>query len=353
MSDQDLFTGTQPVSPGRAFDIGKLQAFMEQHVAGFSGNLDAREFKGGQSNPTYSLTAGGKRYVMRRKPPGQLLKSAHAVDREYKVMSALGATDVPVPKTYALCTDESVIGTWFYIMDHVEGRIIWGNDVPDSNPEERAAIHDSMIETFARLHAVDYQAVGLSDYGKPTDYIARTLSRFVGQYRLEETTKIPEMDWLADWLPENIPPEEPATVVHGDYKLANLVLHPTEPKVIAILDWELSTIGQPLADLAVYALYYRQGEDVPGGLRHLPLKEMGIPTEEEMLAMYCKYSGRSSVPHWEYYLAAMLFRHAQISLGILARAQKGTASSEHAMMMGKRAWPQSKAAYDIAKALAG
>lgn len=352
MSDQDLFTGTQPIAPGRGFDVDKLQAYMEENVAGFTGALDVREFKGGQSNPTYSLTAGGKRYVMRRKPPGQLLKSAHAVDREYKVMSALNGTGVPVPRTYALCTDEGVIGTWFYIMDHVDGRIIWGNDVPGSDPEERAAIHDSMIETFARLHAVDYRAVGLSDYGRPTDYMARTLNRFIGQYRLEETTKIPEMDWLADWLPENIPPEEPAAIVHGDYKLANLVLHPTEPKVIAILDWELSTIGQPLADLAVYALYYRQGSDTPGGLKDLPLKDMGIPTEEEMLALYRKYSGRDSIPHWEYYLAAMLFRHAQISLGILARAQKGTASSEHALMMGKRAWPQSKAAYDIARTLA-
>jgi aminoglycoside phosphotransferase (APT) family kinase protein len=353
MSEQDLFTGTQPVAPGRAFDVDRLQAFMEEHVEGFSGTLDVREFKGGQSNPTYSLTAGGKRYVMRRKPPGQLLKSAHAVDREYKVMSALGPTDVPVPRTYALCTDDSVIGTWFYIMDHVEGRIIWGNDVPGVDRDERAAIHESMIEVLARLHRVDHEAVGLGDYGKPTDYIARTLKRFIGQYQLEETTKIPEMDWLAEWLPANIPPEERPGIVHGDYKLANLVLHPTEPKVIGILDWELSTIGQPLADLAVYALYYRQGEDVPGGLQHLDQRALGIPTEEEMLATYCRHAGRDSIPHWEYYLAAMLFRHAQISLGILARAQKGTAASDQALMMGHRAWPQSKAAYDIARRLAG
>jgi aminoglycoside phosphotransferase (APT) family kinase protein len=234
-------------------------------------------------------------------------------------------------------------------MDHLDGRIIWGNEMPDSNPEERAAVYESMIEVLARLHKVDYLAVGLGDYGKPTDYIARTLNRFIGQYHLPETTKIPEMDWLAEWLPANIPPEEPATIVHGDYKLANLVLHPTEPKVIGILDWELSTIGAPLADLAVHCLYYRQGADVPGGLEHLDLKAMGIPTEQELLAKYCQYSGRESIPHWEYYMAAMLFRHAQISLGILARAQKGTAASDQALMMGRRAWPQSKAAYDIAQ----
>ncbi|MFN3230928.1 MAG: phosphotransferase [Alphaproteobacteria bacterium] len=353
MSEQDAFTGTQPVDPARGFDVSALQAFMEEHVAGFSGTVEVREFKGGQSNPTYSLTAGGTRYVLRRKPPGQLLKSAHAVDREYRVMTALAETDVPVPRTYALCTDESVIGTWFYIMDHVEGRIIWDNDMPGSNPEERAAVYDSMIRTLAGLHAVDHVAVGLETYGKPTDYIARTLNRFIGQYQLAETTKIPEMDWLAEWLPAHIPPEEPAGIVHGDFKLANLVLHPTEPEVIAILDWELSTIGNPIADLAVHCLPYHPGLDPRGPLTDLDLPALGIPTEADLLAAYCRYTGRDYVPHWNYVMAAMLFRHAQISLGILARAEKGTAASEHAVEMGKRAWPLSKAAYDIAQRLIG
>ena len=353
MAEQDLFSGTVPVSPDRAFDVGALEAFMKENVSGYEGPLDVREFKGGQSNPTYSLAAGGKRYVMRKKPPGQLLKSAHAVDREYRVMSALEGTGVPVPKCHALCTDESVIGTWFYIMDHVEGRILWDNDMPDSTPGERAAVYGSMVRTLARLHAVDHVAVGLETFGKPADYIARTLNRFVGQYQLPETEKIDEMDWLAGWLPANIPPEEPAGIVHGDFKLANLVLHPTAPDVVAVLDWELSTIGDPIADLAVHCLPYHVGAEISFGIAHLDLPALGIPTEEELLAAYCRETGRDHVPNWDYMMAAMLFRHAQISLGILARAKKGTAASEHAVAMGKRAWPFAKAAYAIARRLEG
>ena len=219
-------------------------------------------------------------------------------------MTALHGTGVPVPKTYALCTDDNVIGTWFYIMDHVEGRIIWDNDMPDSNPEERAAVYTAMVETLAKLHAVDHVAIGLDTYGKPTDYIARTLNRFRGQYQLPETEKIPEMDWLAEWLPAHIPPEEPAGIVHGDFKLANLVLHPTEPEVIAILDWELSTIGNPIADLAVHCLPYYPGLDPRGPLTDLDLPSLGIPSEAELLAAYCRATGRDSAPHWNYIMAA-------------------------------------------------
>lgn len=347
LDEQALFSGTQEVAPDRRFDIAKLQAFMEEHVEGFSGTLEAREFKGGQSNPTYALTAGGKRYVMRRKPPGVLAKSAHAVDREFRVMSALGNTDVPVPKTYALCTDESVIGTWFYIMDHVEGRIIWGNEMPDSNPEERAAVYDSMIKTMAKLHAVDHLSVGLETYGKPTDYVARTLNRFIGQYQEPETLKIPEMDALAEWLPANIPADVPPSIVHGDFKLANLVLHPTEPEVIAILDWELSTIGNPYADLACHCLPYHYGPDIEGGMRDIDRAAMGIPDEDAHVAAYCRHAGLSEMPDWSYYMAFMLFRHAAISLGILRRSEEGTAASEHARKMGLRAYPMSAAAMAI------
>lgn len=349
MDEQDLFSGTQEVSTARAFDMSALQAFMEENVAGFSGSLKVREFRGGQSNPTYSLTAGGAHYVMRRKPPGVLLKSAHAVDREYKVMSALGGTDVPVPRTYALCTDEAVIGTWFYIMDHVEGRILWENDLPGVSAGERGAIYDSMIDTLARLHKVDHVAVGLSDFGKPSDYVARQLKRFIGQYQLPETTKIPEMERLAEWLPANIPPDEPPSIVHADFKLANLVLHPTRPEVIAILDWELSTIGNPIADLAAHCVPYHMADDGRGGLKGQDLSALGIPSEAGHLAAYCRYSGRSEIPDWDYYTAFVLFRLAQISLGILARAEKGTAASDHAREMGKRAWSYSASAWEMAQ----
>lgn len=349
MDEQSLFSGTQEVSKDREIDAGRLQAFMEEQVEGFNGALDIREFKGGQSNPTYSLTAGGKRYVMRRKPPGPILKSAHAVDREYKVMTALADTDVPVPRTYALCTDENVIGTWFYIMDHVDGRILWENALPGLAPKERKAIYSSMIETLAALHRVDHRAVGLEDYGKPSDYVARQLKRFVGQYELDETQKIPEMTKLAEWLPANIPPDEPPAVVHADFKLANLVLHPAKPKVIAILDWELSTIGNPIADLAAHCMPYHMREGSGGGLIGLDLDALGIPSEEAHLAAYCRQTGRSEVPDWDYYVAFVLFRLAQISLGILARAEKGTAASDHAREAGKRAWPYSEAAWAMAQ----
>ena len=347
LDEQDAFSGTQEVAPDRQFDEGRLQEFMQDHVEGFSGTLDVREFKGGQSNPTYALTAGGERYVMRRKPPGALLKSAHAVDREYRVMTALGKTNVPVPRTYALCTDEEIIGTWFYIMDHVEGRIIWGNEMPDSNPEERTAVYESMIKTLAQLHAVDYRAIGLETYGKPSDYVARTLGRFMGQYQLPETRKLPDMDFLCDWLPANIPPDPSPVIVHGDFKLANLVLHPTEPEVIAILDWELSTIGAPYADLACHCLPYHYGPDIEGGMRDIDRAALGLPELDAHVARYCHHAGLTEVPHWDYYMAFMLFRHAAISLGILARAEKGTAASDHAIRMGERAWPMAAAARRI------
>ncbi len=349
MDEQDLFSGTQEVAPDRAFDIGALQDFMEREVAGFSGSLDVREFKGGQSNPTYSLTAGGTHYVMRRKPPGVLLKSAHAVDRDYRVMTALADTDVPVPRTYALCTDESVVGTWFYVMDHADGRILWQNDLPGLSASERGAIYGSMIDILARLHRVDHVGVGLESFGKPSDYVARQLKRFIGQYALPETAKIPEMDRLAQWLPANIPPDEPPAIVHADFKLANLVLHPTRPEVIAILDWELSTIGNPIADLAAHCVPYHMADDGRGGLKGQDLAALGIPSEEAHLAAYCRHAGRSEVPDWSYYMAFVLFRLAQISLGILARAEKGTAASDHAHEMGKRAWSYSSAAWEMAQ----
>ena len=349
MDEQLLFSGTQEVSKDREIDVDSLQAFMEEAVAGFSGSLDVREYRGGQSNPTYSLTAGGKRYVMRRKPPGPILKSAHAVDREYKALTALAVSSVPVPRTYALCIDESVIGTWFYIMDHVDGRIFWENSLPGLDPESRTAIYNSMIETLAALHRVDHISVGLEDFGKPSDYVARQLKRFVGQYELDETQKIPEMTKLAEWLLANIPADQPPVIVQGDFKLANLVLHHDRPEVIGVLDWELSTIGNPIADLACHCMPYHLGADTHGGMEHLDLASLGIPSEEDHLNAYCAAVGLNEIPDWDYYMAFVLFRNAQISLGILARAEKGTASSDHASAMGARAWPYSKAAWGMAQ----
>lgn len=355
MDRANEFTGTQDVREQHRFDVARLQAFMEEHVEGFSGTLEVAQFKGGQSNPTFLLDAGGKRYVMRRKPPGELLKSAHAVDREYKVITALGQTDVPVPRTYALCTDDSVVGTWFYIMDHVEGRIFWTPDLPEVEKGERRAIYEGMADALARLHSVDHEAIGLGDFGKPSDYIARQIHIWTKQYKASETETIEEMDRLIEWLPAHLPPDEGPCVVHGDFRLDNMIFHPTEPRVIAILDWELSTIGDPMADFSYNCMPYHLAvqANTSGLARHDP-SDLGIPTEDDYIALYCARTGRDRIDNWDYYLAYNIFRLAAISQGIMGRVVAGTAASAKAIESGKRARPLAEQAWaQVEKILEG
>jgi aminoglycoside phosphotransferase (APT) family kinase protein len=320
---------------------------MRQQVDDFAGPIDVEQFKGGQSNPTYLVRAGGKSYVMRRKPSGKLLPSAHAVDREYRVITALAATDVPVAKTYALCTDESVIGTAFYIMDYVEGRIFWDPALPGMMPAERAAIFDEMNRVIAALHRVDYQAVGLEDYGKPGSYFARQINRWTKQYRASETETIEAMDHLIDWLPQHIPADDETRIVHGDYRIDNVVFHPKEPRALAVLDWELSTLGHPMSDFAYHCMVWRMSPGEFRGLAGADVKDLGIPSEAEYVAAYCRRVGREPVPEheWEYYVAFNMFRLAAILQGVLARALQGNASNPSALETGRRARALSEAAW--------
>ena len=251
---QEQNTGTRDVGEAHRFDVGQLEEYMASHVESFRGPLKVSQFKGGQSNPTYLLEADSGKYVLRRKPPGKLLQSAHAVDREYQIISALYGADFPVPRPYVLCEDDEVIGTMFFIMEYVDGRIFWELDLPNANTAGRAALYDNVNETIARLHSFDYETLGLENYGKPGNYFARQVSRWSGQYRASETGQIESMDALMEWLPENIPDDESAAIVHGDFRLDNMIVHPVEPRVIAVLDWELSTIGHPLADFTYHLM---------------------------------------------------------------------------------------------------
>ncbi len=344
---QETFSGTMAVREAHRFDTRRLQRYMEEHVEGFSGTLEVAQFKGGQSNPTYRLSAGGKTYVMRRKPPGKLLPSAHAVDREYRVITALGRAGIPVPRTYALCTDESVVGTWFYIMDCVEGRIFWEPDLPGMTPDERSAIYDALNDAIARLHSVDYKAVGLENFGKPGNYFERQINRWSKQYRASETESIPAMDKLIEWLPQNIPPGDDTSVVHGDFRLDNVIYHPSEPRLIAILDWELSTLGHPLGDFTYHLMSWRLAPDQFRGLRGLDLKALGIPDEDAYVTAYCRRTGRDGIANLDFYMAYNMFRLAGILQGIMGRVVEGTAASRHAVEMGKRARPIAELGWSI------
>lgn len=323
-------------------DTASLGAYLAGHLDGFSGTLSAEKFEGGQSNPTFKLTAGGKSYVLRRKPPGELLKSAHAVDREYRVITALRDTDVPVPRTYLLCEDESVIGSMFYVMEYMEGRILWDPLVPEAKDNaERAAIYDAMNKTMAALHNVDVDAVGLSDYGRPGNYFARQTDRWTKQYRASETQRIEAMERLIPWLVENMPEDDGVvSLVHGDYRLDNMMFHATEPQVIALLDWELSTLGHPLADLANQCMAWMLPRE--GGIKGLAgvdRKALGIPSDEEYIARYCERTGREGIENWNFYIVFSLFRLAAICQGIVKRAQIGTASSAEADSRGDAVIP--------------
>jgi aminoglycoside phosphotransferase (APT) family kinase protein len=331
-SRQEQNSGTTAVREGHRFDVARLQDYMVSHVEGFHGPLDVEQFKGGQSNPTYLLSAASGRYVLRRKPPGKLLKSAHAVDREFRVISALYAADFPVPRPCALCKDDEVIGTMFYVMECVDGRIFWEPDLPGCDPEERKAIYDDVNATLAKLHGFDYRHLGLEDFGKPGNYFARQISRWSSQYRASETSTIEAMDHLIDWLPKHIPAEDSASIVHGDYRLDNMVIHPEEPRVIAVLDWELSTIGHPLADFTYHLMTWQMPDIGIGsaGLLGSDLDALGIPTSDDYTRAYCERTGRSGIQNAEFYAAFNFFRIAAILQGIAGRVRDGTAASAQA-----------------------
>ena len=339
---QEQNSGMRDVREAHRFDEGNLETYLASHLEGFRAPLSVRQFKGGQSNPTYFLEAGSGRYVLRRKPPGKLLKSAHAVDREFRIISALHATGFPVPRPYLLCEDDDVIGTTFFVMEFVEGRIFWDLDLPDLDATERTAIYADVNDTIAALHNLDYAAIGLQDYGKSGNYFSRQISRWTGQYRASEIDVVDAMDALIRWLPEHIPDDESVSIVHGDYRLDNIILHPTEPRVLAVLDWELSTIGHPLADFTYHLMTWQMPEIGIGsrGLLGKPLAELGIPDEVAHIERYCRKTGRSGgIPDRNFYSAFNFFRLAAILQGIAGRVRDGTAASAHAQLAVKSVRP--------------
>ena len=343
------FEGTTAVREQHRFDEAALAAWMAAHVEGYKGPLQVEQFRGGQSNPTYRLVAGSGRYVLRRKPPGQLLPSAHAVDREYKVMTALAKAGFPVPRTHGLCEDPTVIGTPFFVMDCVDGRIFWDQSLPDMTGPQRAEIYDEMNRVIAALHSVDCQAIGLGDYGRPGNYFARQIKRWSEQYRASETEKVEAFENLIVWLPANIPPGDETTIVHGDFRMDNMIFHPREPRVLAVLDWELSTLGHPLADFSYHCMSWHIAPGAFRGIAGLDLKALNIPDEAAYIARYCERTGRTGIAHWDFYLAFSMFRIAAILQGIAKRAQIGTAASAQAVETGKRARPMAELAWSRAE----
>src|ERR1700741_2026992 len=335
----EQFIGTKPVEERHRFELSGLEKLLDEKVS------VVEQFKGGQSNPTYRLTAvSGKKYVLRRKPPGKLLPSAHAVEREYRVIKALHPTGFPVAKPHVLCEDESVIGTAFYVMDYVEGRVLWDPALPGMTRAQRAAIWNEQNRVIALLHTIDFREIGLVDFGKPGNYIGRQVERWSKQYRASETQKIEAMDGLIGWLPQNIPPEAGTTVVHGDYRLDNTIFHPREARILAVLDWELSTLGDPLADFAYHCMSWHIPPGQFRGIAGLDLAALGIPSEAEYVALYCKRTGRAGIErsHWDFYMAYNLFRIAAILQGIAKRVVDGTAASDHARDAGARARPMAE-----------
>lgn len=314
-----------------AFDEAALESWLSANVAGFAGPLTVEQFNGGQSNPTYRLTTPTARYVLRRKPPGPLLKGAHDVLREARVQRALHGTDVPVAQIFAVCEDESVIGSAFYVMDMVEGRVFWDAAFSEVPKAERAAYFDEMNRVIAALHSVDHEGVGLGNYGRPGNYFARQIGRWSKQYLEDELAgRLPDMDALVEWLPTAIPAGDETCVVHGDFRCDNMIFHPNEPRVLAVLDWELSTLGHPLADFAYHAMMYRMPGDIVAGLGGADPAPLGLPTEAEYIAAYCARTGRTEIANWDFYLAFNFFRLAAIFHGIKGRVLRGTASNAQA-----------------------
>ncbi len=343
-----LFSGTRPVEARDAIDEAALAAWMADHVPGYAGPLAVRQFRGGQSNPTYRLDTPGGAYVLRRKPFGALLPSAHAVDREFRVISALGATGFPVPRAYGLCMDEGVIGAAFYVMSLVEGRVFWEAELPGLAPAERTGVYNAAIDAMARLHGVDPAAAGLADFGRPGNYFARQVERWTRQYRAAQTETVADMERLIDWLPRTAPDQTRTAIVHGDYRLDNLIIHPTRLEVSAVLDWELSTLGDPLADFSYFLMNWSLPRDGRNGLAGLDLPALGIPTQDEAVARYCRATGRDGLPDLDWYFAYNLFRLAGILQGVARRALDGNASSPQAAEMGARVAPLAEAAWGFA-----
>ncbi len=345
MSDMtSMFSGTMAVPQRHQFEVGALEAYLKDRLPDFAGPLELEIFKGGQSNPTYKLITPGRTYVMRAKPGpvAKLLPSAHAVEREFRVLEALGSTDVPVGKVYCLCEDESVIGRAFFVMEFVDGRVLWEQSLPGMSTSERAAVYDEMNRVMALLHTVDFDAIGLSSFGKPGNYFARQIGRWSKQYQASETEKIDEMDRLIEWLPQHIPAGDETSIVHGDYRLDNLIFARDEPRILAILDWELSTLGHPLADFSYHCMSWHIPPGQFRGIAGLDLPALGIPDEQAYIRKYCERTRRDPaqlLEHWDFYLAYNMFRLAAILQGIVKRVVDGTASNSRAPETADRVRP--------------
>jgi len=341
--------GANLVAPIHPIDPVALAAWLRVNVDAGIGDIVVEQYQGGQSNPTYRLTAGERRYVLRRKPPGKLLPSAHAVDREFRVMAALAETGVPVAKMHALCEDDAVIGTAFYVMEYVEGRILWDPTLPGMMPAQRAAHYDELNRVIAALHQVDYAAIGLGEFGRTGSYIERQVARWSKQYRAAAADHIDAMDRLIEWLPAHIPDSDETSIVHGDYRLDNVIFHPTEPRILAVLDWELSTLGHPLSDFAYQVMAWRLSPQEFRGIKGADLAALGIPSESDYVAAYCRRTGRQQIPDFEFYLIFNMFRIAAILHGVLSRALQGNAASADAVAMGSRARPVADVAWRMAR----
>ena len=350
---QQAFSGTKEAAPALRLDAARLETYLARHVAGFAGPLSIKQFKGGQSNPTYLLETPARRYVLRRKPPGKLLPSAHAVDREYRVIRALHAQDFPVAEPLAFCADDSVAGTPFYVMSCVDGRIFWEPQMPGSNAAERAAVYDGMNTAIARLHSFDSSKIGLEDFGRGENYVARQVDRWSKQYRASETEKIDAMERLVEWLPRHIPPGGPPRLVHGDYRLDNLIVANNSPKILAVLDWELSTLGDPLADFTYHLMaWHMPHSDSAAGTATLvghDLPALGIPSMADYVDAYVKRTGLDPRPALPVYLAYNFFRIAAILQGIIGRVRDGTATSEFAPAKAEMIRPLAEKAWDFAR----
>lgn len=340
---------TGPVLDAHRFDEARLAGFLTDRLPGFAGPLTVHQFRGGQSNPTFLLETPDGTYVLRKKPPGDLLPSAHAVDREFRVISGLQESDVPVPVPHLLCEDASVIGQMFYVMSDVPGRIITTREMPGCAPDERRRIYEDMVRVLARLHTVDITAAGLEDFGRPAGYVARQVARWSRQYEASKVEDCPAMDRLIAWLPENAPDDDRASLVHGDYRLGNMVVDPEKPEIAAVLDWELSTIGHPDADLGYFCMVYRLPREATShGLLDLDLGELGIPAEENVLERYCRHAGLSHLPDHDYYVIFSMFRLAAILAGVLRRGLDGNASDPQAIERGRTYSLIAERAWDIA-----
>jgi aminoglycoside phosphotransferase (APT) family kinase protein len=348
LNAEEAFVGTVEPEGADRLDEAKLAEWMVANVEGFEGPLHLSKFKGGQSNPTYKIEAASGNYVLRRKPFGQLLPSAHAVDREFKVQAGVYKTGFPVARQYGLCTDDRIVGSWFYVMGMVDGRTIWDGAMPGSNPQERRAVYFELIDVLAKLHNTDVEAAGLADYGKPGNYFGRQVDRWTKQYRLSETETMPEMERLIEWLPATLPEQTRTSVVHGDYRIDNAIFERNGTKILAVLDWELSTLGDPLADFTYVAMAWVTENAGRSGVMDLDRKALGIPELDEVVAHYCAATGREGIPDLNWYFAYNFFRLAGIIQGIKKRVIDGTASSEHAKAMSERVFPLAEQAMAFA-----